>query len=84
MITKEGDKLRFAVCLRLLQLSAFGLRFNQNGNESLLLFRILLAGIFALAGIAKFLDLKGSEKAFTDFGVRRFLAMTGAVALSGG
>jgi peroxiredoxin/uncharacterized membrane protein YphA (DoxX/SURF4 family) len=48
----------------------------------LLLFRILLAGIFALAGIAKFLDLKGSEKAFTDFGVPRSLAMTGAVALS--
>ena len=29
----------------------------------LLLVRILLAGIFALAGVAKFIDLKGSEKA---------------------
>lgn len=48
----------------------------------LLLSRIVLAGIFALAGIAKFLDLKGSEKAFTDFGVPRSLALTGAVALS--
>ncbi len=48
----------------------------------LLLIRILLAGIFALAGIAKFLDLKGSRKAFMDFGVPPSLAMPGAVALS--
>jgi uncharacterized membrane protein YphA (DoxX/SURF4 family) len=37
----------------------------------LLLLRILLAGIFALAGFAKFADLRGSEKAFRDFGIRR-------------
>jgi len=48
----------------------------------LLLVRILLAGIFALAGVAKFIDLKGSEKAFQDFGVPKSLAMPGAVALS--
>lgn len=48
----------------------------------LLLIRILLAGIFALAGIAKFLDLKGSRKAFMDFGVPSSLAMSGAIALS--
>jgi len=49
---------------------------------ALLLARILLAGIFALAGIAKFIDLRGSEKAFKDFGVPSPLAMPGAVALS--
>ena len=48
----------------------------------LLLVRILLAGIFALAGVAKFIDLKGSEKAFQDFGVSKSLALPGAVALS--
>ena len=41
----------------------------------LLLIRILLAGIFALAGIAKFLDLNGSRKAFMDFGIPPSLAM---------
>lgn len=48
----------------------------------LLLIRILLAGIFALAGIAKFLDLKGSRKAFMDFGIPPSLALPGAIALS--
>ncbi|MFN0138845.1 MAG: redoxin domain-containing protein [Pyrinomonadaceae bacterium] len=48
----------------------------------MLLIRILLAGIFALAGIAKFLDLKGSRKAFMDFGIPQGLAMPGAIALS--
>lgn len=47
-----------------------------------LLVRILLAGIFALAGVAKFIDLKGSEKAFQDFGVPKALALPGALALS--
>lgn len=51
-------------------------------DTALLLIRIFLAGIFALAGIAKFLDLKGSHKAFIDFGIPPSLAMTGAVALS--
>jgi peroxiredoxin/uncharacterized membrane protein YphA (DoxX/SURF4 family) len=48
----------------------------------LLLIRMLLAGIFALAGIAKFLDLKGSRKAFMDFGIPPQFAMPGAVMLS--
>lgn len=51
-------------------------------ESALLLARILLAGIFALAGVAKFLDLRGSEKAFVDHGVPRSLALPGAVALS--
>lgn len=51
-------------------------------DTALLLIRILLAGIFALAGVAKFLDLKGSRKAFMDFGVPPGLAMPGAIALS--
>ncbi len=51
-------------------------------ESALLLARILLAGIFALAGIAKFLDLRGSEKAFVDHGVPRSLALPGAVGLS--
>ena len=48
----------------------------------LLLLRILLAGIFALAGIAKFLDLKGSEKAFVEFGVPRAIALPSSIALA--
>lgn len=51
-------------------------------DTGLLLIRILLAGIFALAGIAKFIDLKGSRKAFVEFGVPQSLAMPGAIALS--
>jgi thiol-disulfide isomerase/thioredoxin/uncharacterized membrane protein YphA (DoxX/SURF4 family) len=51
-------------------------------DTALLLIRILLAGIFALAGVAKFLDLKGSRKAFMDFGIPPSLAMPGAIALS--
>jgi peroxiredoxin len=47
-----------------------------------LLLRILLAGIFALAGFAKFADLKGSEKAFREFGVPAALALPGSIALS--
>lgn len=49
---------------------------------SLLLLRIFLAAIFALAGVAKFADLKGSEKAFKEFGVPEALALPGSVALS--
>lgn len=51
-------------------------------ESALLLARILLAGIFALAGIAKFLDLRGSQKAFVDHGVPRSLALPGAIGLS--
>lgn len=47
----------------------------------LLLIRIILAGIFALAGIGKLLDLKGSEKAVKDFGVPEDLAKSFSVLL---
>lgn len=40
----------------------------------LLIIRLSLAAIFALAGIGKLLDLKGSEKAVKDFGVPEILA----------
>src|SRR5829696_3534457 len=40
----------------------------------LLLIRIFLAGVFALAGIGKLLDLEGSEKAVREFGVHEELA----------
>lgn len=48
----------------------------------LLLLRIFLAAIFALAGIAKFADLKGSEKAFKDFGIPAVVALPASVGLS--
>src|SRR5207244_1774844 len=48
----------------------------------LLLARLILAGIFALAGIAKFLDLKGSKKAFKEFGVPESIALPSSIALS--
>jgi thiol-disulfide isomerase/thioredoxin/uncharacterized membrane protein YphA (DoxX/SURF4 family) len=51
-------------------------------DMGLLLLRIFLAAIFALAALAKFADLKGSEKAFRDFGVSASLAMTGSILLS--
>ena len=40
----------------------------------MLLVRLFLVGIFALAGIGKLLDLPGSEKAVKDFGVPEDLA----------
>jgi thiol-disulfide isomerase/thioredoxin/uncharacterized membrane protein YphA (DoxX/SURF4 family) len=40
----------------------------------LLLIRIFLAGVFALAGVGKLLDLEGSEKAVREFGVHEELA----------
>ncbi len=48
----------------------------------LLLLRLGLSGIFALAGLAKFLDLKGSEKAFKEFGIPDVLAKPLSIALS--
>jgi thiol-disulfide isomerase/thioredoxin len=48
----------------------------------LLLFRLLLAGIFALAGAAKFADLAGSRKVMQDFGIPTALATPTAVGLS--
>lgn len=47
----------------------------------LLLFRLILAAIFLLAGIGKFLDLKGSKKAVEDFGVPESLSKPMAVLL---
>jgi peroxiredoxin/uncharacterized membrane protein YphA (DoxX/SURF4 family) len=51
-------------------------------ETGILLLRILLAGMFALAGFAKFADLKGSEKAFRDFGVPASVALGGSISLS--
>ncbi|HEY0048308.1 MAG TPA: redoxin domain-containing protein [Pyrinomonadaceae bacterium] len=47
----------------------------------LLLIRLFLFGIFALAGIGKLLDLEGSEKAVKAFGTPAEFAKTFAVAL---
>jgi thiol-disulfide isomerase/thioredoxin/uncharacterized membrane protein YphA (DoxX/SURF4 family) len=47
----------------------------------LLLVRIFLSGVFALAGIGKLLDLEGSEKAVKEFGVPADFAKSFAVAL---
>jgi len=47
----------------------------------LLLVRLFLFVIFALAGIGKLFDLKGSKKAVTDFGVPDVLAKPAAVLL---
>ncbi len=48
----------------------------------LLILRIGLAAIFGLAGIAKFLDRDGSEKAFKEFGVPETIARPSSIALS--
>jgi peroxiredoxin/uncharacterized membrane protein YphA (DoxX/SURF4 family) len=48
----------------------------------LLLTRLLFAGIFALAGIGKLLDMKGGEKVMSDFGVPQGFAKTAAIVLS--
>jgi len=47
----------------------------------LLLIRIFLFAVFAVAGIAKLLDLQGSEKAVKDFGAPEELAKIFAIAL---
>jgi peroxiredoxin/uncharacterized membrane protein YphA (DoxX/SURF4 family) len=47
----------------------------------LLLIRLILFAIFALAGIGKLLDLKGSEKAVKDFGTPEELAKFFAIGL---
>lgn len=47
----------------------------------LLLTRIFLFGVFALAGVGKLFDLVGSEKAVKEFGVPENLAKPFAVAL---
>lgn len=50
-------------------------------DEILLFVRVILAAIFALAGIGKFLDLKGSEKAVRGFGIPGALAKPFSVLL---
>lgn len=50
----------------------------------LLLIRLVLFAIFALAGVGKFLDLDGSEKAVKDFGVPENLAKPFSVLLPAG
>jgi peroxiredoxin len=47
----------------------------------LLVVRLILVGIFALAGIGKLLDLQGSKKAVRDFGVPEILVKPVAVLL---
>jgi thiol-disulfide isomerase/thioredoxin/uncharacterized membrane protein YphA (DoxX/SURF4 family) len=47
----------------------------------LLLIRIFLFGVFALAGVGKLLDLQGSEKAVKEFGVPEDFARAFAIAL---
>ena len=47
-----------------------------------LMIRLVLATVFAAAGFAKLADLKGSKKAFQDFGVPETLALPGSVLLS--
>lgn len=43
-------------------------------NEVLLLARLLLAAVFALAGLTKLADREGSTRSLVDFGVPRPLA----------
>ena len=42
----------------------------------LLILRLVLAGVFCVAGMAKLFDPAGSEKAFADFGVPKSIAKT--------
>lgn len=48
----------------------------------LLIIRLALAAVFALAGVAKLMDIPGAEKAATDFGIPERLAKVYAVGLS--
>jgi len=50
-------------------------------EEFLLLIRLILAAIFAVAGVGKFLDLDGSETAIKNFGVPENLAKPFSVLL---
>ncbi len=47
----------------------------------MLVFRLALAGIFGVAGVAKFTDLAGSRRAMIDFGVPGSLAGVFSIAL---
>lgn len=48
----------------------------------LLVIRLALAGVFATAGVAKFADIRGSVKAFKEFGVPSALALPSSITLS--
>ncbi len=48
---------------------------------ALLIARVLLAGVFVVAGLAKLADLGGSRQALRDFGVPAFLATPGGILL---
>src|SRR5215213_511707 len=50
-------------------------------DSILLLIRLTLFAVFALAAVGKFLDLKGSEKAVREFGVPDEFAKFFAIAL---
>jgi methylamine dehydrogenase accessory protein MauD len=50
-------------------------------DTAVLLIRVLLAGVFAVAGVGKLLDLQGSRRSLRDFGVGERLARPGAVLL---
>jgi thiol-disulfide isomerase/thioredoxin/uncharacterized membrane protein YphA (DoxX/SURF4 family) len=50
-------------------------------DAALLIARLVLAGVFALAGVGKFLDLEGSRKAVIDFGLPAGLASPLALLL---
>jgi uncharacterized membrane protein YphA (DoxX/SURF4 family) len=50
-------------------------------NTALLVARLLLAAVFATAGVAKLADREGSRRAITDFGVPPSLAAALAVLL---
>lgn len=50
-------------------------------DEILLLIRLFLFGVFALAGVGKLLDLEGSERAIKGFGVPDDLAKPAAFVL---
>src|SRR5262245_38966636 len=43
--------------------------------------RLLLAGVFALAGVGKLLDPTGSRRSLADFGVPQPLIAIGSIAL---
>lgn len=55
-------------------------RFNLM-DAALLVGRLFLASVFAIAAIAKLFDLKGSKKAITDFGLWDWAAGPLGIAL---
>ena len=57
------------------------MRSSQDMDILLLLIRIILFAVFAVAGIGKLMDLAGSEKAVKDFGVPEKLAKFVSIAL---